>query len=567
MAGVISAVRENPPGELRAPLITGALLALVVAALTLTPIIFILLNSLNVARPGESWQFGLEGWREVFQSSRTLNAIGYSFLLAVRTAIGIAVAFVFSWLLIRVRIPFARFIEFSLWIAYFLPPLPMALSWILLLDPNYGLLNQLFQIAHFKLSIYSVYGILWVHLTTSTIPLMTILLTPALRQMDGSLEEAARVCGAGYLQTFKRILIPVLTPALLTIVLASVVRNLEAFEIEQLLGKPAGIYVYATRIYDLIQWEPPLFAQAMSLSTLFLVILVLLALFYQHYSSRRSFATISGRGVSFRPTDIGRGRYAISGFLLLFLSLSVFLPLAFLLIGASMKLFGYFNVSGPFSGRHWLLVLNDPQFLLGVRNSFLVGLGTAGVGIILYSLLGYALLRARLAGKPLINLLIWLPWAVPGILLGLAFLWLFLSVPILTPLYGTFGGLILVLLLKEMPIGVHMVKAGFVQLAEELEQVARVCGAGWLSTYWRITLPLILPTLVSIFAIVFVSAIRDISAIILISTSATRPLSLLMMEYSLANQMEAASIIGVILSLFGIGVAFISRRLGIRLGT
>ncbi len=213
------------------------------------------------------------------------------------------------------------------------------------------------------------------------------------------------------------------------------------------------------------------------------------------------------------------------------------------------------------------MVLNDPQFLLGIRNSLVVGLGTAGFGIILYSLLGYALLRARLAGKPLLNLLVWLPWAVPGILLGLAFLWLFLSVPMLTPLYGTFGGLIVVLLIKEMPIGVHMVKAAFVQLAEELEQVARVCGAGWLAAYWRITLPLILPTLVSIFAIVFISSVRDISAIILIGTSATRPLSLLMMEYSLANQMEAASIIGVILSLFGVGVALISRRLGIRLGT
>jgi len=566
MAGVISAGRGKPPWELRAPLIMGALLVLGIAALTVTPVIFILVNSLNVARPGEPWRFGLEGWKEVFQSPRTLSAIGYSFLLTARTAIGIAVAFVFSWLLIRVRIPFARFIEFSLWIAYFLPPLPMALSWILLLDPNYGLINQFFQIAGFKLSIYSVYGILWVHLTTATIPLMTILLTPALRQMDGSLEEAARVCGAGYLQTFKRILVPVLTPALLTIVLASVVRNLEAFEIEQLLGRPAGIYVYATRIYDLIQWEPPLFSQAMSLSTLFLAILILLALFYQRYSSRRSFATISGRGVSFRPTDIGRSRYVISGCFILFLSLSVFLPLVFLIIGSSMKLFGYFNISAPFSSRHWLLVLNDPQFLLGVRNSFVVGLGTAGFGIILYSLLGYALLRAHLAGKPLLNLLVWLPWAVPGILLGLAFLWLFLSVPILSPLYGTFGGLILVLLLKEMPIGVHMVKAAFVQLAHELEQVARVCGASWLSTYWRITLPLILPTLVSIFAIVFISAVRDISAIILISTSATRPLSLLMMEYSLANQMEAASIIGVILSLFGIGVAFISRRFGIRLG-
>jgi iron(III) transport system permease protein len=567
MAGLIAANTENPGLEKHAPWVIGALAILCLAALTITPILFIVVNSLNVAGPGESWRFGLEGWKEVFQSPRTLNAIGYSFLLAIRTVIGIIVAFVLSWLLIRVRIPFAGVIEFALWIAYFLPPLPMALSWILLLDPNYGLLNQYFKIAGFSLNIYSVSGILWVHLITGTIPVMTILLTPALRQMDASLEEAARVCGASHRQTFRRVLIPVLAPALLTIVLASVVRNLEAFEIEQLLGRPAGIYVYATRIYDLIQWEPPLFSQAMSLSTLFLAILVILALLYQRYTDKRSFATISGRGVSFRPMDIGRSRYLISGLLLLFLSISVFLPLAFLVIGSSMKLFGYFNISDPFSARHWLLVLNDPQFLLGVRNSFFVGLGTAGFGIIVYSLLGYGLLRTNLAGKRLLNLLVWLPWAVPGILLGLAFLWLFLSVPVLTPLYGTFGGLILVLLIKEMPIGVHMVKAAFAQLADELEQVARVCGAGWWSTYWRITLPLISPTLVSIFAIVFISAIRDISGIILISTSSTRPLSLLMMEYSLSNEMEAASIIGVMLSLCGIGVALISRKLGMRLGT
>jgi iron(III) transport system permease protein len=396
---------------------------------------------------------------------------------------------------------------------------------------------------------------------------MTILLTPALRQMDASLEEAARVCGANHRQTFRRVLIPVLAPALLTIVLASVVRNLEAFEIEQLLGRPAGIYVYATRIYDLIQWEPPLFSQAMSLSTLFLAILVILALMYQRYTDKKSFATISGKGVSFRPMDIGRIRFLISCLLMLLLLVSVFLPLAVLVIGSSMRIFGYFNISDPFSARHWLLVLNDPQFLLGVRNSFFIGLGTAGFGLIVYSLLGYGLLRTNLAGKRVLNLLIWLPWAVPGILLGLAFLWLYLSVPVLTSLYGTFGGIVLVLLIKEMPIGVHMVKAAFAQVADELEQVARVCGAGWWTTYWRVTLPLVSPTLVSIFAIVFISAIRDISGIILISTSSTRPLSLLMMEYSLSNEMEAASIIGVMLSVCGIGVALISRKLGMRLGT
>jgi len=562
----IVATPTSATASWRQPLLIwmGLALILVVSVFTLTPVLFIVINSLNSAPPNENWRFGFEGWREAFGSPRTLNAIGYTFLLNIRSLVGIAIAFVFSWLLTRVRIPLRNFIEFSLWIAYFLPLLPLALSWILLLDPNYGLINQLLQRLGFKFNVYSIYGIVWIHLTASTIPIMTILLAPVMRQIDASLEEAARMCGAGSWQTFRRVLIPVLAPALFTVLLAALIRGLEAFQIELLLGKPIGIYVYATRIYDLIQWEPPLFPQAMALSTLFLGILFLLALFYQRYTSKRSFATVSARGVSFRPMDVGRGRYWISAFLLIFVLIGVYLPLGILIVGSLMKLFGFFSIKDPFSTRHWFLVLHDPVFLTAVRNSIVLGIGTASVGLLCYCLLGYALVRTNLFGKSLINLLIWLPWAIPGILLGLAFLWLFLSTRFLSPLYGSYLGLLMVLLIKEMPIGVHMTKTAFVQISEELEQVGRVCGANWFYTFRRIILPLVSPVLVSIFAIVFMGAIRDIDTIILVGTASTRPLSLLMMEYSMAGEMQAASILGVILSLFAIVIALVSRKIGLR---
>jgi len=558
---------EKPAWRSDLSILIGGLLVLAVGTITIIPVIFIIVNSFNVAGPGEAYRFGIHGWAEVFASRRTLSAIGYSFLLSSRTLIGIVVAFIFAWLLIRVRIPYHKTIEFCLWMAYFLPPLPIALSWILLLDPNFGLVNQIVDAIGLHLNIYSVYGILWVHVTITTVPIMVILLTPALRQMDASLEEAARMCGAGQWQTFKRILVPLLGPALLTIILASVIRNLEAFEIEQLLGRPAGIYVYATRIYDLIHLEPPLFSQAMALSALFLALLFVLALFYQKYTARWSFATISGRGVSFRSRDIGRIKYFISFALVLFIGTAVFLPLAVLVLASSMKFFGYFQIAQPFSTRHWALVFSDPEFLRATRNSLVVGLGTGGLGIVVYSLLGYVLVRSSVRYKWVVNLLVWLPWAIPGILLSLAFLWLLLSVQVLRPIYGTFGGFLLVLLVKEMPIGIHMLKTAFVQLSEELEQVARVCGAGWQFTFRRITVPLISPALVSVFAIVFVAALRDISTIILISAPSIRPLSLLMLEYSMANEMEAGCIIGIMLSAFAVFVAYFVRRLGIRFGT
>ena len=542
----------------------GALLLIVVGIITLTPILFVIINSFNSARPAEPWRFGFEGWREAFGSPRTLNAIGYSFLLNLRALIGILAAFILSWILVRVRIPFRGTIEFMLWVAYFLPSLPMALSWILLLDPHYGLLNELLRPVGLNLSIFSVYGIVWVHLTTSTIPVMVILLTPALRQTEAALEEAARVCGAGPWQTLRRVLVPVLLPSLFAVLLAGLIRGLEAFQIELLLGQPVGIYVYATRVYDLIQWDPPLFPQAMALSTLFLGILFVLAVFYQRFTKDRHFATLSGRGVSFRSIDMGWQRYLISIVLLAFIAFAVLLPLVVLIIGSCMKVFGHFSIADPFTLEHWKLVLKDTTFTSALINSFLLGSGAAGFGLIVYFLLGYALTRVPIVAKGAINLLVWLPWAVPGLLLGLAFLWLLLWMPMLSPFYGSFTALISVLVIKELPIGVHMARTAFGQIGEELEHAARISGAGWFYTYRRIVLPLVLPMMVSVFAIVFMAAIRDISTIVLLNSATTTPLSLLMLDYSLAGQMEAAFIVGVILSVVGVAVAFLARKLGLR---
>lgn len=552
--------------ESRRPFLGISVLVLLGAAVaSVPPVAFILVNSFNSADPSEAYQFGFQGWERAFANEHTIRSIGYSFLLNIRTFIGIAFAFLFCWLLIRVRIPFKGFIELSLWIAYFLPSLPLAISWILLLDPNYGLLNQVFGSWGFKLTPYSIYGIMWVHLTASTIPVMTILLAPAFRQLESSLEEAARTCGAGTWRTFRHVLIPVLGPALFTVWLAGMIRGLESFQVELLLGKPVGIEVFATRIYDLIEWEPPEFSQAITLSTFFLVVLFVLAMIYQSYTKDRHYVTVSGKGANFRPIDLGIARYFISAALLVFIGLAVFLPVGALVLGSSMRIFGYFEISNPYTLDHWRAVVEDPVFLSSVRNSLVLGLSTGGLALLVYCLLGYALIRLPLTGKSLANVFIWLPWAVPGIIMSLGFLWIFLSVPILSPLYGTIISLIWVLIIKELPIGVHLIKASFTQLSEDLEQVARVCGSKWWYSFRRITLPLISPTLVAIFVIVFMASIRDVDNVLLLANASTRPLALLMMEYALGGQMESASIVSVILASFAIVVAIVVRKFGYRM--
>ena len=338
-----------------------------VGTFTVAPAVFVLVESFNVADLTQPFRFGLDGWAAVFSSPKTLDSIGYSFLLSIRIPLGVAVAFVIAWLLIRVRIPGRSFIEHALWFGFFLPILPIAMGWTLLLDAHYGLINELTKrlpFIHASLfSIYSVSGIIWVHLTLTTVPVMVILLAPALRQLDAATEEAADICGANIVSTLWRITIPLIAPAILTTLVAGLIRSLDVFELEQYLGVPAGIYVYSTRIYDLVSADPPLYPQAMALSALFLVILLLIAFFYQYWVGRPGVrTTLSGKGNPFRARRGSRWATAASVCVILYLCISIGLPLVVLVLGSLNRLFGFFFTAHPWTFANWREVLTSPTW-------------------------------------------------------------------------------------------------------------------------------------------------------------------------------------------------------------
>ena len=430
-------------------------------------------------------------WRETFVDSATnRSALGYSFLLALRAPVAALAGFLIAWLLIRIRIPGGRWLEFAFWVTFFIPILPVTLSWILLLNPHYGIVNQALMSLPFvhspPFNIYSVGGILWVHIVASSVPVMVVILGPAIRQLDASFEEVGRVCGAGAFAVFRQITLPILAPAILTGTLAGFIKSLEAFEVEQLLGRPAGIYVYSTRIYDLASWEPPNFKGAMALSTFVLVILLLIALAYQRLSRHTEYATILGRGASFRQLRIGRARWLVAAALFLVVAISLFAPMFMLVCGSFMKLFGFFNLPEPYTINHWREVLDDPIFLSALKNSLVLSAGAGLGGVLVYAIVAYLIVRSRLPGRAIVDLLAWLPWSIPGILLGVSVLWLILASPMLSFLYGSLASLVLIMVIAQMPIGVHMMKTSIGQIAVELEHSSRVCGAGPMRTFFSI---------------------------------------------------------------------------------
>ncbi|HLY67533.1 MAG TPA: ABC transporter permease subunit, partial [Chloroflexota bacterium] len=365
---------------------------LLVGTITLAPIGFVISGSFNVSDPGQPARLGLAGWQEVLlRSQATLTAIRYTFLLSLRAPAAVLLGFAIAWLLVRVRIPGRTFIEFGLWVAFFMPVLPVTLGWILLLDPHYGLLNDVTSrlpvLTGKPFNIYSLGGIVWIHMTTTTVPVMVILLLPALRRFDAAFEDSARMCGSGSLRIMRRITLPILAPAIVTALIAGLIRSLEAFEVEQLLGTPAKIQVYATRIYNYISVDPAQYPPAMALSTLFLAVLLVLALVYQRFTGRQQVASVTARGMSLRPVAAASWRYIASAILIGLVCISVIVPVVMLVTGSFMRGFGFFSVDHPYTSEHWLAVFRDPVFVSSAAASLQVGLAVAIGGVALYSLL------------------------------------------------------------------------------------------------------------------------------------------------------------------------------------
>jgi iron(III) transport system permease protein len=297
-----------------------------------------------------------------------------------------------------------------------------------------------------------------------------------------------------------------------------------------------------------------------------LTALLILVFVYQRFLGSHRVSTISSHSVSLRPALIGKWKYLASACLFILIGVGIYLPLGVLIVGSFMKFFGIFNIQAPFSTKHWLSVINDVAFFDAVKNSLFIGFVVATTGVAAYAFLAYSLRQPRLFGRTFISGLVWIPWAIPGVLLGLALAWIFITVPGLDLLHNTFAALIIALVIKEMPIGTQMIHAAFSQISEELVQASKVVGAGWFRTFVRIELPLIAPMLVSIFVIVFMASLRDVSTTILLVSPSTIPLSVLMLERYMSGGKEAASVIGVILSVLAILTAWGMRKLGFRVG-
>jgi iron(III) transport system permease protein len=533
------------------------------------PVVLLFVKSFVASRPGQPTIWTINGWVAAFSDARLPAVLGNTFVLAfARVTITSGLAIFFAWVVTRTDTPLKGFIEMSLWLGFFLPLLPMTMGWILLLDPHYGLINKfltsIFALSESPLNVYSYWGIVWCHLAFST-SVRFMLMTPAFSAMDAALEEAGLVCGSNRAGVLMRVTIPVLAPTVLASTALGFIRSLESLEIEMVLGIPAGIYVVPTKIWDFIHWEPPLYDRATALCSIFLLVIFLLIWLHRAILGGRDFITVSGRSHIVETFSLGRWRWVTLALSLLFIFVMILLPLATLIMGTFMEFFGHFDLEKVWTTRHWTGAFTDPVFLRSWKNTMILGSAAAIVGSLIYALISYMIVRTRLPGRGVIDVLSWLPWALPGVLISLALLWTVLgSGGYAKFMYGTVSLLVLAIIIKEMPLGTQIIKAAVQQISPELEEASSAAGANFLDYLRRILLPLLKPTMVSVAIILFISAARDIPTVLFLSTHQSRTLSLLMLDYIAEANQEKAAVLGVFLVFIIFALLIAGRLLGFR---
>jgi iron(III) transport system permease protein len=354
-------------------------------------------------------------------------------------------------------------------------------------------------------------------------PLPFLLLSDAVRALDPSLLEAARVHGAMPHLVFRRIVLPLLLPAGLASGVLAFVQAIGMFSVPAVLGMPAGFNVATTEIYQLLESYPPRTADATAWGMLLLAITALMMLAQSTLLRHRSFITITGK--AFRPNQHPpRAPRLRAVFAWSYIMLATVLPLIALLWAASSAFVTANLALMHFTTQHFAYVLFDyPKTWLAVSNSVLLGILTASIVSLLGLAVSWIVLRARHRGTGVLDQLCMVPLSMPAMVFALGLLWVYVQVPL--PIYGTIGVLLIAYATHYLPFGVRTTSAALRQLHPELEEAARVAGASWQRTMRRITLPLVQPAVLAAWVLLFVMAMQEVSSSILLYTSRSVVLS------------------------------------------
>jgi iron(III) transport system permease protein len=479
-------------------------------------------------------------------------------------ATAVVLGILFAWLVERTNLPFKDAMYPLFLVPIAIPGVLFSIAWVLLLSPGAGLVNlalkNLFNLDQAPLNIYNLTGMIvleGLHLT----PITFLMMAGSFRRMDPSLEEASDTVGAGLFTTLRRITMRVLRPAILGALIYVLISAMESFEIPGVIGMRAGIQVLAFKIYLAKQESPPDYGMISTLAVLLLTISALLIVWYGRFSREAErYATITGKAYRPKIIDLGSWRLVALGSVALYFVVTVILPLG-VLIWASLLPFYQPPSAKALSNvslANYRSVFEIPKVGLALRNTFLMVLLAPTVTMFICSVLSWIIVKSRSRGRKILDFLTFMPHAIPGIVTGVALMWVYIFLPV--PIYGTIWILLVAYVTSRISFGTRVMNAAMTQLHKELEEASYTSGGSWLRTFSRITLPLLLPAFVNGWIFSAIVVVKAMGSVIMIYSHDSIVLSVLVWELWSNGDVAPTAALGVML-ISGLMVAtFIARK-------
>jgi iron(III) transport system permease protein len=567
-----------PEVRLSPQVVVFVLLFILIANMVLLPLAMVVAEAFNLGPTARTAGATFDYFRQAWASPTTWTVLGNTAIFAVgSTLVAMTIGVFFAFMVERTDMPMKNFAYAVVPLTIAMPGLLYGIAWVLLLSPRIGLFNLALLWLFGKdsgiltswanigfdgppIQAYSMVGMIFVDAIrgVGVVFLMTV---GIFRNMDPSLEEAAMVSGASASKVARRITLRLMLPGILAAFLYSLTGSMETFEIPAIMGLPGNIHLLSTKIYLLNKTDDG--AIASSIGIVFILLAIVFVYFYSRVTRRiEKFSTVTGKAYRPRVMKVGKFRYLAAVLVWLYLLIVVVAPF-FVMVWASIQ--PYYAVPSPQAlGRITLdaytFIFTNPQGATALLNTVVLTLVAPTVTMLLCTLVSWYVVRSRMRGKRLLDVLAFLPNSIPSIMIALAFVYLFLTVPWrLIPIYGTLWIIALAVTTRYLAFGSRTMHGAVLQLHHDLEEAAQVGGVSWGKALRYIVLPLLFPSIVSGWVFVALHALRETTMALMLYSPSSRVISLLMWDTWQSGDANKSTATGVVLMLVTGVIIFAGR--------
>lgn len=481
----------------------------------LSPVILIVYQSfLSGAFFDRSSKLTLDAYAYVFTDSAFYQALGTTSAIAVGMSIvAVPTGALLAFLLTRTDIRWKRTLEIAVLVPMFISSIVLAFGYTVSVGPA-GFVSIAVRhiLGWVPWNLYTIAGIIIVG-GLSHVPYAYLYVSAAMRNLPSDLEEAARVSGAGIWRVSWDVTVPLVMPALVFVTALNLLLGFEMFGVPLVLGDPSDISVLTTYIYKLTTLFGVPTYQLMAVVAIVIVALTFPMIFCQRYMMRHSrrYAAIGGKGSRTSLLQLGRrGQVLALSIISIWILVSVALPIGGIAVRAFVNAWGEgVNLLQHLTFANVLQLTAVPSLERTVTNTVVLSVFGGAVAIVIYVAIALAGHRNTGASNTLLDYLVLLPRALPGLVIGLSFFWLFLFIPFLRPARPTLISLFVAYTVVGLSYGLRLIQAVLIQVAPELEESARTTGASIGQTWRDVVIPIVRPGLVGAWALIMIIFIRD----------------------------------------------------------